>query len=352
MKKIVIALAGAGLIGSLSPVAAQADELEEMKRAVRKLQERVAQLEASKEAEKETSKGESRPAASSNVPLISGTALGGNPSAILYGKLDLFTEYNSGGSKGDRVAFESGGLHGSRLGLKGGADIKEGLRAVYQLEAGIFANKGTLAQGGRLFGRQAYAGVESSTWGRLTAGRQLSPLYNSVIAHDAFEQGYGSPTTDGNVSTGSIRFDSSLIYATPKFAGLSATGMLALGGETGRSSDATAIAVNYERGPLGLTAAYQRDDHNSSTTAVIKNAFVGANYQLRNTRLLAGFGRATTDNDIGPDKTRREWMIGSRTNATATGQLLFAYAEGQTENAKPSDKGRVATIGWVDVDAR
>lgn len=340
MKKIVIALAGAGLIGSLLPAAAQAGELEEMKQALQKLQERITQLEARKE--------EPRPAASSSVPLLSGTALGGNPSAALYGKLDLFTEYNSGGNKGDRMALESGGLNGSRLGVKGGADIKEGLRAVYQLEAGFFANKGTLAQGGRFFGRQAYAGVESDTWGRLTAGRQYSPMYNSVIAYDAFEQGYGSPTTDGNVSTGGTRFDSSIIYATPKFAGLSATAMLALGGETGRSSDAAALAVNYENGPLGLTAAYQRDDHNSSTTAVIKNTFVGASYQLRNTRLLAGFGRAATDNDNGINKVRREWMIGSRTTATLTGQLLLAYAEGHTEDASPSDKGRVATVGWVE----
>ena len=339
MKKIVIALAGAGLIASLSPVAAQAGELDEMKQALQKLQDRIAQLEAKKE--------EPRPPANS-VPLLSGTALGGNPSATLYGKLDLFTEYNSGGNKGDRLALESGGLNGSRLGVKGGADIKEGLRAIYQLEAGFFANKGTLAQGGRFFGRQAYAGVESTTWGRLTAGRQYSPMYNSVIAYDAFEQGYGSPTTDGNVSTGGTRFDSAIVYATPTWAGLSATAMLALGGETGKSSDAAAVAVNYENGALGLTGAYQRDDHNSTATAVIKNAFVGASYQLRNTKLLAGFGRATTDNDNGINTARREWMIGSRTAATPTGQLLLSYAEGHTEDASPNDKGRVATVGWVE----
>ncbi len=339
MKKIVIALACAGLISGLAPVAAHAGELEEMKQALQKLQERITQLEARKE--------EPRPAPSS-VPLLSGTAFGGNPSAVLYGKLDLFTEYNTGGNKGDRLAVDSGGLHGSRLGLKGGADIKEGLRAIYQLEAGLFATKGTLAQGGKLFGRQAYVGVESAAYGRLTAGRQYSPMFKSVIAHDAFDMGYGSPTTDGNVSTGGIRFDNSIIYATPTLAGLSASAMLALSGETGKRSDAVALAVNYVKGPLGLTAAYQRDDHNGTATAVVKNAFFGTSYQFSKTRLLAGLGRMETNNDNGITRTRREWMLGSQTQATATGQLLLAYAEGRTEDASPDDKGRVATVGWLE----
>lgn len=342
MKKIVLALAAAGLSSAFIPVA-HAGELEDLKATMKLMQERLSQLETQQQETKK--QVEARPA-SSGVPFLSGTALGGNPTATLYGKLDLFTEFNSGGGQGDRWALESGGLNGSRLGVKGGADINDTFRAIYQLEAGFFANKGTLAQGGRFFGRQAYAGVESAKYGRLTFGRQYSPMYNSIIAYDAFEQGYGSPTTDGNVSTGATRYDSSLVYSTPTFAGLSATAMVALGGETGKSSDVYAVAVNYGIGPVGLTAAYQHDDHVNSTTAIAKNAFVGASYQIKDTTLLAGYGEAETTPDAGATTRRDEWMVGLRSKLTATGQLLASYGEGKTRNA--NDKGSVLTLGWVE----
>ena len=349
MKKIVIALASAGLFTAATPGISQAGELEEMRATLQKLQAqlepmqaRITQLEAQKDEPK------APPAAASAVPVRSASAFGGNPNVTLYGKLDVFAEYNSGGGQGDRVALESGGLNGSRLGLKGGADITEGVRGIFQVEAGYFANNGSLAQGGRIFGRQAYAGIEGK-YGRLTAGRQYSPLYNTVISFDPYEQGYGSPTTDGNVSTGSTRFDSSIVYASPKINGLSASVMLALGGGTGNTTNnAAALAVNYENGPFGASVAYQNDDHVSASSSVIENAFVGASYQVKNTKLMAGLGRVDTDPDVGNSKTRNEWMIGSQSALTATGQLLLAYAEGRTQDAAPSDKSCVATIGWVE----
>ena len=42
------------------------------------------------------------------------------------------------------------------------------------------------------------------------------------------------------------------------------------------------------------------------------------------------------------------WRTPSQSALTATGQLLLAYAEGRTQDAAPSDKSCVATIGWVE----
>lgn len=131
MKKIVIALASAGLFTAATPGISQAGELEEMRATLQKLQAqlepmqaRITQLEAQKNEPKTS------PAAASAVPVRSASAFGGNPNVTLYGKLDVFAEYNSGGGQGDRVALESGGLNGSRLGLKGGADITDGVRGI------------------------------------------------------------------------------------------------------------------------------------------------------------------------------------------------------------------------------
>jgi len=50
-------------------------------------------------------------------------------------------------------------------------DLGGGLRAVYQLENGFSVDDGTLGQGGRIFGRWAWAGLAGS-WGEVRLGRQ------------------------------------------------------------------------------------------------------------------------------------------------------------------------------------
>lgn len=339
MKKIIIAMAGAGLIATLSPVA-HAGELEEMKQAMQKMQERIAQLE-------QAQKAAPAPTASA-IPVTSGSALGGNPNVTLYGKIDLFTEYNTGGGKGDRFALESGGLNGSRLGVKGGADIGNGVRGIFQLEAGFFANNGRLAQGGLFFGRQAYAGVESDKYGRLTFGRQYTPMFNTITAYDPFEMGYGSPTNNGVVSAGNARYNSSALYTSPKFAGLSGSVMVATNGETGGGTGAQSGSLNYERGAFSAGAVYEHDDHILSTTANTTQSFVGASYQLKKTKLMGGYSHVDTDHDTGLKTSRDEWMVGTQTAVTGTGTLMFAYSEGKTKNSAPSDQSKAITLGWVE----
>ena len=61
---------------------------------------------------------------------------------------------NVGGHSAWQMA--SGFAQGSRWGLKGTEDPGGGYSALFQLENGFNVNNGTLAQGGRMFGRQAY----------------------------------------------------------------------------------------------------------------------------------------------------------------------------------------------------
>jgi predicted porin len=263
---------------------------------------------------------------------------------IVYGKLDVFAEYDGGGSRGTRIALDSGGLNGTRWGIKGGQRLTEGMRAVFQLEGGIYANTGQSSQGGRLFGRQAYAGVEGA-YGRLTAGRQFSPMYNTAIAFDPFRQGYGSPTNDGNVSTGPTRYDSALVYAAPSMQGLDLSAMTAFGNGTGNRHGAQALAANFTRGPLGFGAAYLRDDHSAVATASQRNAFLGTSYEVGATRVMAGIAHVRTTPDGKAVWTRRDWMAGTQTRVTPAGQLLTAY--GETRTGQPGERARVASAGWI-----
>lgn len=90
----------------------------------------------------------------------------------LFGIVDAGVTYvnNDGGSKS--VKLGSGNLQGSRWGLTGSEDLGGGTKAIFVLENGFSLNNGTLGQGGRMFGRQAYAGLSSATAGTSPVGEK------------------------------------------------------------------------------------------------------------------------------------------------------------------------------------
>lgn len=269
----------------------------------------------------------------------------------IYGKIDAFAEYNSGADDGSRFAFDSGGLNGTRWGIKGDASLSEvapGLKAIYQLEGGLFVNNGKQAQGGRLFGRQVYAGVTGG-FGTVTVGRQYTPLLNTVATFDSFGQGYGSPTNDGQVSFGlDSRYDSALIYATPDLGGLNASFLFAPGGKKGQSGKgAYGFNVGYAAGPLELGAAYQMDDHNVATDGKVQNVFAGAAYKVGAVKLFGGVGTVRSTADAGGTLRRNEWVIGSQIDVTSSGQLWLDYGVGKTKDSSPSDKSQAFSAAWV-----
>src|SRR6202012_2078231 len=92
----------------------------------------------------------------------------------IYGIVDLSGQYLSGHEK--QVLVTSGGQSGSRLGFKGTEDLGSGWYTDFVLEGGLNIDTGSSAQGGALFGRQAY-GALRSPFGTASAGRQYSDIY-------------------------------------------------------------------------------------------------------------------------------------------------------------------------------
>ena len=64
----------------------------------------------------------------------------------------------------DRSATKitSGVGAGSRLGFKGSEDLGGGHSAIFLLENGFQADTGAMGQGGLLFGRQIYVGLQGA----------------------------------------------------------------------------------------------------------------------------------------------------------------------------------------------
>ncbi len=114
-------------------------------------------------------------------------------SVTLYGVVDMNIEYanhvgavpvaSNGFNRGpanDAYRMNSGGVSGSRWGLRGTEDLGGGLKAVFVLESGFNLDTGTSQQSGRLFGRQAFVGVQKAGIGQFSFGRQYASMFEAL----------------------------------------------------------------------------------------------------------------------------------------------------------------------------
>src|SRR3712207_1576014 len=107
----------------------------------------------------------------------------------MYGVVDMGLTYTRSDTAGNRIGLDSGNWYGSRIGFRGADYLGNGTTFSFQLENGVSADTGSLAQGGRFFGRHAWVSV-AGPLGTVKVGRQLMPAYvllSDVI--DPFEDG-------------------------------------------------------------------------------------------------------------------------------------------------------------------
>jgi len=181
-------------------------------------------------------------------------------SVNIYGVIDVNGSYTKGHSS--LIRENSGGLNGSRLGFKGSEDLGDGYKANFVLEAGINVDTGSSAQGGTLFGRQAYGEIVTPTYGKFSAGRQYSSIY---WATDGFSEtganptgpspfvigGYGgyepvrgnsgaTPATQpgygSSLNGGPVRVNNSFRYTSPTYAGVTGSVLYGAGEVTGQTN--------------------------------------------------------------------------------------------------------------------
>lgn len=103
-------------------------------------------------------------------------------SVTLYGIIDTGIEYlNHANAAGASIVREpiNTGTAPSRWGLLGKESLGGGWEAVFTLESGFEAGSGASKQGPRLFGRQAFVGL-NGPYGAVTFGRQYSMLLQEL----------------------------------------------------------------------------------------------------------------------------------------------------------------------------
>jgi len=205
----------------------------------------------------------------------------------------------------------NGGITPSRWGIRGTEDLGGGVKAIFNVDSYFDANTGTLSNAaaslannrnsvsgtvsapssvnGQLFNDVAYVGLMDASMGKLTLGRQWTPMGDILRDYDAVQDaqlfsplGF-SGTYAGGGLTENKRQDSSVKY-TNKFGDFNVVAMARLGGIAGKSSAESSYGVGagYEADGLGIQAAYQSstDTLNGTNSAVAGDVNV-VNYNTK-----------------------------------------------------------------------
>ncbi len=247
------------------------------------------------------------------VLAVSGAAMA-QSTVTLYGVADGFigsdkVTLNGAGQR--QTVLSSAGINGSRWGLRGVEDLGGGLKAVFQFESGFTLDDGRSAQGGRLFGRQAFVGVQSG-FGTVSIGRQYT-AYDAL--HSDTNHNYDAATFNaatggsaGGVSANgmadySSRVDNSIAYTSPNFSGFSGSAVYSfgenknLGAVNGDATDKGSLQVRYANGPLLVGYAFQQEKQAATAAGQDKNKYnlIGASYDFGVVKLLGSYNQAKND---------------------------------------------------------
>ena len=150
-----------------------------------------------------------------SFPLLA-SAAPSDTSVTLYGVVDTAIEYvnnipDAAGGKHSSVHFTNlTSSWPSYWGLRGTEKISDNLSAVFTLESGFNPGTGTSGQGGRLFGRQAFVGLNGD-WGQVAFGRQYNMLMRASLRADFMgPNAYGLGTLDSYIPN--TRMDNAITY--------------------------------------------------------------------------------------------------------------------------------------------
>jgi predicted porin len=204
----------------------------------------------------------------------------------MYGMIDMAVVRESGGVAGSMTKVTSGTTGGSRLGFKGSEELGNGLKAVFLLESGFQGDTGALGQGGLLFGRQAYVGLQGG-FGTVLVGRQYTPHYLVQAFADPFGSGWVGDSKNllGTTGNSFSRMDNTVKYISPVVGGFSAELVAAPGEVSGDSASGRQLggSLAWGSGPLQLRLGYHNRNNDTASlhgTEDAKNTVLAAVYDF------------------------------------------------------------------------
>ena len=207
-------------------------------------------------------------------------------SVEVYGVLDAsLVREDTGAADGRRTGIMSGNQSSTRLGFRGVEDLGNGLKAVFNLEAGTAIDTG--AGDTALFGRRAVVGLTGS-FGSVMVGREYSLIADVAKETDIFGQGFFGGNLSAFQGRLTRRMSNAIVYKTNKMSGFRLGASYAAGEQsTGPSRNLMGVSGEYTVGDLYVGAGYHTFERLS--TGDDKELAIGAGYKFGNFQVKGNY---------------------------------------------------------------
>ncbi|MFM8901232.1 MAG: porin [Burkholderiales bacterium] len=270
-------------------------------------------------------------------------------SVTLYGVADVNITRAKGGTN-TLTSMGSGGLQGSRWGLRGSEDMGGGLKANFVLESGYAIDTGANLQGA-LFGRAAWVGL-SGGFGEVRLGRQLTSIGTAT-------DNLGSMATKGAdlfavaASTGNAfyRTNNAITYLTPNISGFQAQAQYSFGlanepVSPSNEGEHWGFNATYAAGPIKAGVAYLdvKDRLPAAGNQKAKGLLAYGGMSFGAISVLAAYDKK--DFDLAKDPTVYGLEVGAKFGAASVA-FSVAKAKDTTGAAGVSDDATLWTLQTV-----
>jgi general bacterial porin, GBP family len=279
---------------------------------------------------------------------FAGSALA-QSNVTLYGILDVNYQRNDpNGPQSTTSGINSGHQSGSRWGLRGSEALGRGMNGIFAIEGGFGLDDGLMGQGNRLWGRQAWAGLNftganvSLVAGRLAGLSSGTGSFDMFGATDPFLTGFGDSALASTFSSAAaLRWDNTVALVGGPWAGFragalysfNAAGQEAAG--SGNNTRVTGLAANYSGGPFFASVTHDQIKHSNVAfpgAATQKHTQIGLTFDLKFLKLHGGYAMEDnirafgTANSGAVGRDADSWMVGV-TVPLGGGSLLASYQD-------------------------
>ena len=221
-------------------------------------------------------------------------------SVTLYGTVDLNARYIKNEGSTRRLSLSQDGINSSQLGFRGIEDLGGGLKAGFDLIAGVNADTGTTNS--KFFNRRSVIKLLGN-WGEIRAGRDYTPTFWNQTIFDAFgTNGLGSASNVAQLLTVTfVRADNSIEYYLPSNLGGFYGQVMVAAAENGPQGRYIAGRGGFAAGPFDVAVSYGTQRHAAPTFGDDKTINVGGAYDFGFLKLLGYIDR---DSQTGLKDTR------------------------------------------------
>lgn len=217
----------------------------------------------------------------------------------IYGIIDAGINYISSANTkhNSLVNMDTGVAQGSRIGFKGNEDLGGGNSAFFVMENGFNLDTGAAGQGGALFGRQAFVGLQNKDIGSVSLGRQYDFMGNMAayatggmtvagsigwgLHMNAAQRASTGGALDDHVS--GYRLNNAVKFESAVFSGFKFGAMYGFGENAGSTANGSTMSamVSYKNGPFSSTLAYTDTKKNTVAATPAERIYgLGASYAI------------------------------------------------------------------------